>query len=109
MHGGMGTLPASGMGTTAGQHQPWPPGTEPQQQRLIPARSEPSGCATPTPQPCAAHLHGGGHKEVLLLEAQLLALVRAVVGVQHRGQRLGALLGQDGLQGVGSGWVGGVG
>lgn len=52
----------------------------------------------------AADLHSGGHKEVLLLEAQLLALVRAVIGVQHRGQRLGALLGQNGLQQ--EGWVG---
>mmetsp|Transcript_1100 Transcript_1100/g.3068 ORF Transcript_1100/g.3068 Transcript_1100/m.3068 type:complete len:926 (+) Transcript_1100:706-3483(+) len=43
-----------------------------------------------------AVLHGGGHEEVLLLQAQLLALVRAVVGVQHGRQRLGALLGQDG-------------
>mmetsp|Transcript_1099 Transcript_1099/g.3058 ORF Transcript_1099/g.3058 Transcript_1099/m.3058 type:complete len:928 (+) Transcript_1099:706-3489(+) len=41
-------------------------------------------------------LQRGGHEEVLLLQAQLLALVRAVVGVQHGRQRLGALLGQDG-------------
>mmetsp|Transcript_40127 Transcript_40127/g.103876 ORF Transcript_40127/g.103876 Transcript_40127/m.103876 type:complete len:708 (-) Transcript_40127:720-2843(-) len=47
----------------------------------------------------AAHhiLDGGRGEEVLLLQSQLLALVRAVIGVQHAGQRLGALLGQDSL------------
>jgi hypothetical protein len=35
---------------------------------------------------------------VLLLEAQLLALIGAVIRVQHAGQRLSTLLAQDGLR-----------
>ena len=42
-----------------------------------------------------SHLERGGDKEVLLLQAQLLALVRAVVGIQHAAERLSPLLGQD--------------
>ena len=45
-----------------------------------------------------ADLHGGGHEEVLLLQAQLLALVGAVVRVQHAAQGLRSLPRQDGLQ-----------
>mmetsp|Transcript_12733 Transcript_12733/g.53542 ORF Transcript_12733/g.53542 Transcript_12733/m.53542 type:complete len:680 (+) Transcript_12733:784-2823(+) len=41
-------------------------------------------------------LDGGADEEVLLLEAQLLALVRPVVGVEHGGDGLGALLVEDG-------------
>ena len=44
----------------------------------------------------SAHLQRGRHKEVLLLQPQLLALIGAVVRVEHTAQRLGTLLGQDG-------------
>lgn len=51
--------------------------------------------STREPIPTPPHLDGCRHEEVLLLEPQLLALVRAVIGVQHTGQRLSALLGQN--------------
>ena len=43
------------------------------------------------------YLNSGGDKEVLLLQAQLLALVRAVIWIQHAAQGLCTLLGQNGL------------
>mmetsp|Transcript_9136 Transcript_9136/g.24626 ORF Transcript_9136/g.24626 Transcript_9136/m.24626 type:complete len:206 (+) Transcript_9136:1877-2494(+) len=42
-------------------------------------------------------LQGGGHKKVLLLQAQLLALGGGVVGVQHSTDGIGALASQHGL------------
>lgn len=42
------------------------------------------------------HLNSGADKKVLLLQAQLLALVRAVIWVQHTAQGLCTLLAQDG-------------
>jgi hypothetical protein len=44
------------------------------------------------------HLQGCADKEELLLEAQLLALWRAVVGVQHSTDVSSALTGSSGLQ-----------
>ena len=46
----------------------------------------------------ATHLQRGAHEEVLLLEAQLLALGGGVVGVQHGADALGALALQHGLK-----------
>ena len=42
-----------------------------------------------------ADLECGGDKEVLLLQAQLLALVRAIVRVKDTAERLGPLLGKN--------------
>ena len=44
------------------------------------------------------YLDGGGDEEVLLLQPELLALVGAVVRVQHAAQRLCPLPRQNGLR-----------
>mmetsp|Transcript_19396 Transcript_19396/g.33516 ORF Transcript_19396/g.33516 Transcript_19396/m.33516 type:complete len:254 (+) Transcript_19396:2084-2845(+) len=40
-------------------------------------------------------LHGGRHEEMLLLEAQLLAFICAVIRIQHAAERLSTLLAQN--------------
>ena len=47
--------------------------------------------------PLPVYLQCGADKEVLLLEAQLLALIGAVIRVQHTGQGLSTLLAKDSL------------
>ena len=63
-------------------------------------RSKPlmRSCSPGKGGPRAPHLDGGRDKEVLLLQAQLFALVGAVVWVQDRRQRFRALPREDGLR-----------
>ena len=49
-------------------------------------------------EPESLHLRGGGDKEVLLLQSELLALVRPVIRVQHAAQGFCSLPRQHSLQ-----------